>query len=140
MFRVMEKEEDGLPKIKDDAGLGIRYADESSGIREVRLDADGKVKIEKKGMSVFRAWREVPLIRRPERLGGPNRGDEDTYCFRLGDGPWESGIILEDKLDMLAPTGNNPNHGVVRPIKLVTLAEYRTHLAETRSNWILDES
>ena len=132
MFRVMMKDANGHPSIADNGGLGVRLN------IDVRLDAQGNVRIENKGMSVFRAWRDVPLIRRPERLGG--RGEDDTFFFRHGDGPWASGIMIEDKLDLVTPSGRDPNHGVVRPLQLVALATFRTHLEETRPDWVLDES
>lgn len=141
MFRVMLKDSDGHPKIQDDDGLGVRYSDDKRGVREVKIDAEGKVVINDKGMSVFRHWEDIPLTRKPERLGGASRGDQDAYCFRLGEGKWESGIILLGKLDLLAPNRPAfPNHGVVRPLIPRTLAEYRALLAETQNDWILDET
>jgi hypothetical protein len=131
VFRVMMRDADGQPTIGNDAALGIRLN------TDVRLDGDGNVIIENKGMSVFEGWRDIPFNRKPERLGG--RGPDDTFCFRLGDGPFVSGP-LADQLDLLAPMGKNPKHGGVRPAQLVSLAVFRANLQATRGNWVFDES
>src|SRR5947209_1741283 len=102
VFRVMMKDTVGHPTLADDTGLGVRLN------IDVRLDGNGNVRIENKGMSVFEGWRDIPFYRRPERLGG--RGPDDTFCFRLGDGPFVSGPLGDD-LDLLAPMGKNPKHG-----------------------------
>ena len=131
VFRVMRRDADGQPTIADDAGLGVRAG------TDVRLDGNGNVRIENKGMSVFEAWRDLPFNRKPERLGG--RGPDDTFCFRFGDGPFVSGL-LADELNLLAPSGKNPKHGVVRPENVVSLTTFRAHLEATRGNWAFDES
>lgn len=134
MYRVMMKDADGKPAIADDAGLGVRDG-------EVRIDrATGCVRIEpNKGMSVYRRWQDISPHRRPERLGNGGLGDDDTYCFRLGQEGWASGPVVPDQLDLSVGAGRDPNHGVVRPVQQVSLADFRTLLADTREGWVVDE-
>jgi hypothetical protein len=131
VFRVMMRDADGQPTIADDAGLGVRL-----GI-DIRQDAQGNAIIENKGMSVFEHWKDLPFNRKPKRLGG--RGDEATFCFRLGDGPFASGQ-LANGLDLLVPMGKNPKHGGVRPEQLVPLATFRADIEATREDWVFDEN
>jgi hypothetical protein len=129
----MMKDANDLPIIADDAGLGVRH-----GV-DIRTDSAGNAIIEKKGMSVFEGWRDIPFSRRPERLGNGGRGPDDTHCFRHGEGPFLSGAVNQD-LDLLVPMGKNPKHGGIRPAQLVQLAAFRANLHATQPNWVLDES
>jgi len=131
VFRVMMKDADGKPTIADDAGLGVRL-----GV-DIRQDAQGNAIRENKGMSVFEHWKDLPFNRKPRRLGG--RGDDTTFCFRLGDGPVVSGQ-LANGLDLLIPMGKNPKHGGVRPQQLVPLATFRADIEATRNDWVFDEN
>src|SRR5450631_4064835 len=110
VFRVMMRDADGQPAIADDAGLGVRLG------MDIRQDAQGNAIIENKGMSVFEHWKDLPFTRKPKRLGG--RGDDATFCFRLGDGLFASGQLAKG-LELSVPMGKNMKHGGVRPEHLV---------------------
>ncbi len=131
VFRVMKRDADGQPTIADDAGLGVRLN------IDIREDGNGNAIIEKKGMSVFEHWKDLPFSRKPQRLGG--RGPDDTFCFRLSDGPFVSGH-LANGLDLLAPLGRDPKHGGVRPAQVVSLANFRADIEATRPDWVFDEN
>jgi hypothetical protein len=127
----MRMDADGKPTIADDAGLGVRLD------IDIRQDAQANVIIENKGMSVFEHWIDLPFNRKPRRLGG--RGDDATFCFRLGDGPFASGR-LANGLELLVPLGKNPKHGGIRPEKIVPLATFRADIEATRDDWVFDEN
>jgi hypothetical protein len=134
VFRVMKRDEDGLPTVERSAsGLGIRPG------TDVDVDSQGNAIVNGKGMSVAPAWRVLPFFRIPERLKdkvSKARGSNNTFCFRFGTGPFQAGEFAAG-LD-LVPDG--PTHGCITPARLVPLARYERDLAATRSDWQFDES
>jgi hypothetical protein len=125
----MKRDSNGQPTVADDAGLGFRLK------IDICDDGNGNARIENKGMSVFEHWRYLPFSRKPERLGG--RGPDDTFCFRLGDGPFVSGGVANG-LDLIVPLGSK--HGCVRPAQVVSLAVFRANIEATRPDWVFDEN
>jgi hypothetical protein len=78
IFRIMKKDADDKPTIGQTATtLGIRPG-------EVDLDAQGKVILNGKGMSVSPEWRVVQVFLIPKRLGTGGRGSNTSHCFRRG--------------------------------------------------------
>ena len=76
VYRVMRKNANNKPIIADDGGLGVRES------LDVSVDGEGNALRNNKGMSVFRAWREISLFRLPARLIEGGRGEDDTYASR----------------------------------------------------------
>lgn len=134
VFRSMRKDQDGLPSIEQSSSaLGVR-----PGI-DVDIDSQGRVLANGKGMSVSPNWRDLNLSRVPKRLRHllPGaRGSNNVFCFRRGDGPFESSTFAEGLI--LQP--DSPTHGVVAPAESGPLADYEAALAATRSDWIVDEA
>lgn len=129
VFRAMERDDDGWPKVGPSASaLGVR-----PGI-DIDVDAQNNAVPNKKGMSVSPSWQELPVRRKPRRLGG--QGSNNTYCFRFGTGPFQHSAFGPG-LEFLP---DRPTHGVVRPTQLVPLAEYEANLAATRAEWQFDEN
>lgn len=132
VYRVMGKDVNDKPIIAADAGLGVRHGS------DVSVDGQGNALRNHKGMSVFRAWREISLFRLPSRLIAGGRGDDKTYCFKMSEGPFVSGPIAEG-LEFLAENRSPSKHGVIRPDQIVPLATFRASLVATRDDWEIDE-
>ena len=131
VFRVMKKDPDGLPTVSQ-TSLGIR-----SGV-DVDLDAQNYVLANGKGMSVAPNWRDINIIRIPRRLrpivpgaGGSN----NTFCFRIGTGPFICGIFASG----LTLELDSATHGNVLPAQVVLLSTYVADIDATRPDWIEDE-
>jgi hypothetical protein len=134
VFRVMRKDQDGLPTVEQSASaIGVR-----PGI-DIDVDALGNTVVNGKGMSVSPSWKNIPLSRIPKRLRGivlGARGSNNTFCFKTGvglfqQGAFDTGLILEP---------DSATHGCITPAQLVPLAQYESDLAATRPNWQIDES
>ena len=123
VFRAMKKDEDGLPSVEQSAtGLGIRPEG------DVDLDLEGSVILNGKGMSVAPEWRSLPLHRIPKRLRDQVRGARGTataYCFRSGDGPFESGAFAPE----LTLITDSATHGCLVPVQSIPVA------LSTRKTW-----
>ena len=108
------------------------------------LDDAGNVKMNRKGMSVAPASRDLPHFRIPERLKPlmPNAtGADNLYCFTMGSGAFQDGPLapgLDLKTD--SPTHGVVTHGVVAPQRSVSLARFQSDLAATRDQWVIDEA
>jgi hypothetical protein len=133
VYRVREKDANNKPIIADDGGLGVRFGP------DISVDAQGYALVNNKGMSVFRAWRDISLLRLPSRLIAGGRGDDDTYCFKMSDGPFVQGPLAAG-LELLPEKRDPPKHGFVRPDQAVLLADYRANLVATQNDWEIDES
>jgi len=129
MFRAMKKSEDDKPTVgRGFCELGVRTS-------EIDTDSEGNAIPNEKGMSVAPHWRLLSLFVMPRRLVAGGRG-KNTHCFRRGDGEFRQeacGNGLE-----LVP--DSVNHGVVRPAAAVPLATFLQDLANTRDEWVIDES
>ena len=129
VFRAMKQDADGLPTVAPSASaLGVRRD------TDIDVDQQGNAVVNHKGMSVFPAWREISIFRIPKRLGG--QGSNNTYCFKMGTGAFHQEQLAAG-LELLP---DSKTHGVVRPEKLVQLAQYESDLAATRAAWQVDEA
>jgi hypothetical protein len=130
----MKQDEDGLPTVEHSAnGLGVRPG------TDVDVDAQGNVVVNGKGMSVSPSWRVLPIFRIPKRLRDrvPGAlGSNNTFCFRTGTGPFQSGPFAPG-LDLVT---DSATHGCVTPAQDVPLAQYQGDLAATRADWQFDEN
>ena len=127
VYRVMSRDDDGLPSIRPTA-LGVRRG------LDIDVDEHGSAVPNDKGMSVSPTWRVLPPRRIPKRLHG--QGSNSTYCFKCGTGPFIQSAFAPG-LELLP---DSPKHGVIRPTQLVPLTEYETSLAATRADWQIDET
>ena len=130
IFRTMRKDADDMPKIANGANcLGVRPSD-------VDLDANGKVELNRKGMSVSPSLKALPHFLTPKRLKGSYpkaTGSNSLFCFFMGDGPF-----IETKVDEgLALVLDSPSHGLVVPDRpeVATLTIFEANLAATRHSW-----
>ena len=106
---------------------------------DVDLDAQNKVLVNGKGMSVAPNWRDINVNRIPKRLrpivpgaGGSN----NTFCFRTGNGAFVQGAFANG----LTLEPDSATHGNVTPAQVVPLATYEADIAATRPDWQEDET
>ena len=132
VFRVMRMEPDGLPTVSP-TSLGVR-----PGV-DIDLDARQHVRVNGNGMSVAPNWRDINVNRVPKRLrvivpgaGGSN----NTFCFRIGDGPFARGAFASG----LTLEPDSPKHGNVAPETAVPLTSYEAAIAATRPAWQVDQT
>jgi hypothetical protein len=129
VFRAMKRDPDGLPAVAPTASaLGVRPN------KDIDIDIQGNAVVNRKGMSVSPAWRDISIFRIPKRLGG--QGSNNTFCFKMGTGPFQKGPLASG-LELLPDTST---HGVVRPEQSLPLTQYESDLAATRSDWQVDET
>jgi hypothetical protein len=131
VFRVMRKEPDGLPTVSP-TSLGVRPG------ADVDLDAQNNVLVNGKGMSVAPNWCDINRNRIPKRLRRTvpgARGSNNTFCFRMGNGPFQQGHFANG----LTLEPDKATHGNVAPAAVVPLASYEADLAATRPDWQEDE-
>lgn len=98
----------------------------------------GEVRPNQGGMSVSPTWRDLPRHRVPRRLKhlAPKASGSNAYeCWRLGDGPFEAGVVAEGV--SLRP--DRPGHGLVEPSRAMPAQDYQRYLATTRDLWEVDE-
>jgi len=136
IFRAMKADDDGKPVVESSSkGLGVRSGGPDA---DVDLDDSGLVILNAKGMSVAPSWRELPFHRIPKRLkhmAPKARGSDDTSCFRMGKGRFESDYLATG----LTLIRDSPTHGVVAPLNNTTLEQFQRHLAETKGQWTIEE-
>src|SRR5438477_11413090 len=114
VFRVMRKDADNKPTVSP-TSLGVRPT------IDIDLDPQNNVLVNGKGMSVAPNWRDISRNRIPKRLRPvvPGaRGSNNTFCFRIGDGPLPQGPFANGLT--LEPDAANP--GNVAPAIVVPLA------------------
>lgn len=122
------------PRVGDrDDMLGVR-----TGI-DVKPDKAGNV-APGKGMSVGRAWHELPLMKIPRRLEDkmPNgfpipRGSNEPCIWQMGDGPFVDGDLENDLRLRVTPT--KPKHAQIEPGVVMPLVELQKRLAGTMDAW-----
>lgn len=121
--RSMRDDGGGMPSCGSTASdLGVR-----PGI-DIPVDADGTVAPLTGGMSVGLGSPErLPRHRRPPRFGGT--GDSPVWQMDSDDVP----EALSFRVDPKKPDA----HGFVEPRSRMTLVEYQTALARSRSFWEL---
>jgi hypothetical protein len=138
IFRAMKRDDEGRPVVEPSAkGLGVR-CNPAEGTIDIDLDSDGNVITNGKGMSVAPDWRSLPPSRIPKRLRGKSkdaRGSSNTWCFRMGEGPFQAGPVVQGL--MLRP--DSPTHANVVPEAPCPSAQFQADLARTQDLWIIDE-
>jgi hypothetical protein len=134
----MKKDDDDKPVVEATGkGLGVR-GEPVNEQTDVDLDPQGRVLLNRKGMSVAPQWRDLPFFLISKRLRDkvPSaRGNSNLYCFTMGDGPFEEGALSQE----LTLIVDRATHGVVTPQTLVSLNDFQSHLADTRDDWWIDE-
>lgn len=132
VYRSM-KADGELPLVAQSAvGLGVRPDD-------IKVDASGDVQPNSGGMSVAPEWRSLPHWRIPRRLlprCHKATGRDELVCWRWGEGEFQDDSISS----LLVLRVDAPGHGLVEPVRVVSLADYRSALADTRSDWSVDEA
>jgi len=110
---------------------------------DITVDAAGSVVLDSSGMSVAPEWRVIDFTRIPRRLRHivPGAtGANNTSCFTMGAGPFQSGVIANG-LELIPDQGPAPiTHGVIAPAQVVPEAQFQTDLANTRNAWQIDEA
>lgn len=135
----MRVDPEGLPRVGSVSKcLGVR--EPPGDHADVDVDGTGQVILNRKGLSVSSDWRGLPGHLIPEHLddgfnGASGRG---MNVFAHGSGEFDEGVIAQE-LELLHKTGTIRS-GVVAPTSSVPLARYQQSLADTRPDWIIDES
>jgi hypothetical protein len=110
---------------------------------DVTVDASGNVVLDASGMSVAPGWRDLDFTRIPKRLRHlvPGaKGANSTFCFAMGVGPIQNGLVANG-VELIPDAGPMlVTHGVVAPVQTVPFAQYQADLANTRPDWQIDES
>lgn len=138
VFRSMRKDEDGFPVVdRSTSGLGVRVPgmNPPAGKEDVSVDGAGNVLANGEGMSVNPTWRDIHPHYLPRRLKGS--ASNNRFCFRIGTGPFVQGAFAAG-LELIPDAG--APHGVVAPEQDMPLADYEAHLANTRTQWVVDEN
>lgn len=140
VYRAMKQDpNDGLPLVGSTSSseLGVRSE------VDIAVDAAGNVILDESGMSVAPGWRVLRFTRIPKRLRHivPGaKGQNNTACYTIGPGPFQNGPIANG-LELICDEGQPPiNHGVIAPTKAVPLGQYQEDLANTRTEWRIDET
>ena len=132
IYRSMTKDGD-WPKVGPTAKtLGVRIPGDIALI-------DSQVSPGSGGMSVAPSWRQLPQHRIPMRLGYlyPDASGKDYYhCWRMGEGPFESGALVEG----LNLRRDGPSHALVEPADVIHADDFQARLAATRELWSIDEA
>jgi hypothetical protein len=100
---------------------------------DIKVAADGNVILSNEGMSVYSEVVEIYPGRLPVKNGGQN--EDDVHVFRMGEGPFVTGIPITPHLIFFYP--GQGFHGMLVPANVVHLDVYRQHLAETKESWEL---
>lgn len=104
---------------------------------DIAQDKTGNVHPGTGGMSVVRAWRELPPHRIPERLTPlcPNAaGSNKAEIWYMGEGPFQSESIT-GQLNLRV---DSAHHGMLEPAGTMMLADYQQSLADTVDQWRVD--
>jgi hypothetical protein len=111
--------------------LGVRIT------KDISVQAD-RVRPRTGGMSVSPSWRKLPQHRIPRRLlhlVPEASGKDDDACWRMGEGPFETGTVADGLILRL----DTPRHGLVEPVETMPAEDYQAKLAATRDLWRIDE-
>ncbi len=140
VYRVMKRDpSDNLPVVgsTNSAELGVRPS------IDIIVNQAGNVEINAGGMSVAPQWRDLEFTRIPKRLRPIVRGaigSNSSSCYKMGVGPFESGVVAEG-LVLIPDEGKAPvTHGVIAPIQVVSITKYQMDLEKTRNSWQIDET
>jgi hypothetical protein len=153
VFRSMLPANDGLPECRNDAkGLGVRAATDQPrpALIDITPDTAGYVAppvggSAAEGMSVAQSWFEMPPHRIPKRLrdvapfdAEVAAGRDDFKIFSHGAGAFQTCPVAQGLHLHITATRPWP-HGILAPAQRMQLADYRTAIAGTRSDWQVDE-
>lgn len=132
VYRVMRPDGDA-PMVGDGSRLlGVRVP------QDIAPSESGNVRPNEGGMSVSRSIRELPAHRIPRRLEDRiygAAGKDVDFVWSRGEGAFENGPFAPRLVFRL----DSPSHGLVEPAEEMTLADYRSALAATRAEWVVDE-
>jgi len=136
-------EDAGKPRIGNDTcELGVSPPGHPVNV-DVNLDADGNVILDGGGMSVFPSivaadLKRVPKRLIPLRLAGKvpgAAGDDDMRIWTSGTGSFASGPVTTALT--LNVTGRS--HGTIGPAHTMSLNDLQTELANTQTDWVIEE-
>jgi len=141
VFRSMKAAADGFPIVGDQAKeLGVRVPPNPHA--DIDVDSTSNLVVwNGKGMSVVENWRLLAPHLIPVRLSAvvpKAKGLGNLRCYRLGDGAFASGFVA-DGLKLVLKSGSTMTGNIV-PITSVTVAEFQSDLATTRTLWVEDET
>ena len=121
----MKEDSDGLPTIGSSGrSLGVRLGDTATP-DVLAIEPNDMIFPNQGGMSVAPDnSRHLLRHRRPQSLGGS--GLDPVWCLESD----ELGSDLQFRQD-------NPTHGVIEPLRAMTLSEYQNALSATRPAWKL---
>ena len=112
--------------------LGVRVP------RDIEPDQNGDVQPGSRGMSVAPSLRDLPVEWVPKRLKHLREGaigPDTSKVWRHGEGRFETARVAPHL--MLRP--DRPDHGNVAPEVAMQLTQYENAIAQTRSDWVIDE-
>ena len=119
--------------------LGVRTTGK---VQDVQLEHDGIVTMNRQGMSVSKTWRGLPAHLVPSHLdNGENGASAEgvaVYVHGNGTGDFAEGSVAESLV--LWYKNGTILAGHVCPDAVVQLAEFQSSLANTRTDWVIDES
>jgi hypothetical protein len=140
VFRSMKAAADGLVLGDQSKELGVRVPPNPHS--DVDVDPiTNLVVLNQKGMSVVENWRNLLPHLIPARLSvivSKARGSDNLKCYRLGDGPFASGLLAPGL--ELVPKPGTADAGIVVPRAAVTVSQFQADLAATRVQWVVDET
>jgi hypothetical protein len=139
IVRPMRVDTDGLPLVGNQSKcLGVRVP--PNRFADIDLDRDGKVILNRKGLSVSKDWRGLPGHLIPEHLddGFNGASGKGMRVFVHGVGSFDEGPVSTG-LELLHKA-HSTDSGVVAPARCVTLEQYQDDLAATKADWRIDES
>ena len=118
---------DGMPLRGQSATtLGIRQSDFDIHPVTTIVAQNGK------GTSVSPSCSQLPQSLRPRKFPG-GLGGKNLFCFKLGTGPWQSGIVAPG-LDLFADP-NDLDHGFMTPEAPMPLKDLEVAMEATRPHW-----
>jgi hypothetical protein len=130
---------DGMPQVdRRSKCLGVR--EPPGEFADIDIDHEGKVLLNRKGLSVADDWRRLPGHLIPEHLDDGLNGasGRSMRVFVHGEGHFEEGPVAE-RLE-LRYKPDSTTAGVVCPSGSVLLRQFQSDLAATRAQWHIDES
>lgn len=122
-----------FPKLGSSARtLGVRVP------QDIEPSQNGDVQPGRHGMSVAPCLRDLPVQWVPKRLRHLREGaigPDTSKVWRHGEGRFEMALVAPHL--MLRP--DRPDHGNVVPETVMPLTQYQNAIAQTRSDWVIDE-
>ena len=128
VFHAMKLDaQDSMPlRGQSAATLGIRQSDFDIDPVTTMVAKNGK------GTSVSPSCGQLPQSLRPRKFPG-GLGGKNLFCFQLGTGHWQAGIVAPG-LDLF-PDPNDSDHGFLTPEVPMLLTDLEDAMEATRPNW-----